>query len=349
MTHPTRSRPAHHKADGGFCNPWPNAAPHGYRDLLRWVVERRRKTRSPNPPPGTFPLATPSFPSQPRAGELSATWIGHSTVLLQLEGVNVLTDPVFSDRASPVQFAGPRRVVPPAVALEALPAIDLVLISHNHYDHLDRASVERLAKRHPNAEWRTPLGLAALVRRWGAPRVRQLDWWEEETLTMRAGSRLRVGCTPSQHFSARGLGDRDRTLWCGWALVGREHRVFFAGDTGYHPEFTNIAERWGPFDIVMLPVGAYEPRWFMGPVHMNPEDAIRAYQDLTAVVPSNGRAPAMLPVHWGTFRLTDEAMEEPPMRTRQRWRVAGLEPEGLWLLAHGETRGMPKKGVRGRS
>ena len=338
VTQSPHARPPHHKAGGGFRNPWPNAAPHGFGDLIRWVRERRRKALPPNPAPGALPLATPSFVSRPRPGELAVTWIGHSTVLLQLDGANILTDPVFSDRASPVAFAGPRRLVPPGVALHALPPIDVVLISHNHYDHLDQRSVERLAALHPHAEWRVPLGLQPLLWRWGAARVRQMDWWEDEILTTGGGARLRLGCTPAQHFSARGLADRERTLWCGWVVSGARHRAFFAGDTGYHPEFERIARHWGPFDLVMLPIGAYEPRWFMQPVHMNPEDAMLSYHDLTAAAPPGGRPPTLLPIHWGTFRLTDEAVDEPTIRTRQRWREAGFNPEGLWLLAHGETR-----------
>jgi L-ascorbate metabolism protein UlaG (beta-lactamase superfamily) len=137
-------------------------------------------------------------------------------------------------------------------------------------------------------------------------------------------------------------------LWCGWAVSGTSHRAFFAGDTGYHPEFEHIARRWGPFDLVMLPIGAYEPRWFMQPVHMNPEDAMLSYHDLAAGAPAGARPPMMLPIHWGTFRLTDEAMEEPPIRTRQRWREAALDPEGLWLLAHGETRRIVERAAANR-
>lgn len=268
----------------------------------------------------------------PRAttGVLTATWVGHATTLLQLGGLNVLTDPMWSTRASPVAWAGPARFVPPAVAFEALPPIDVVLISHNHYDHLDRDTVRRLARRAPEAAWLVPLGLGRLLSRWGVRRVQEADWWD----TARAGEATAT-CVPARHFSARTPWDRARTLWAGWTIAANGWRVYFAGDTAHHPEFGTIAAREGPFDLVLLPIGAYEPRWFMGSVHMNPEDALAAYGDIRAA--HGTPAPPMLPIHWGTFRLTDEAMDEPPARMRAAWESAGLPADALWLLAHGQT------------
>ncbi len=219
--------------------------------------------------------------------------------------------------------------VPAGVALEALPPIDAVLLSHNHYD-LDVPTVRRLAQRHPQARWIVPLGLGEFLRRRGAQPVRELDWWEEA----RVGDVV-FGCTPAQHFSARGLGDRSRTLWCGWSVAAPARRLFFAGDTGYHPEFTRIGERFGPFHAALLPIGAYEPRWFMQPVHMNPEESVGAFRDLT-----RGHSAVMVPMHWGTFRLTDEPLDEPPRRVARAWREAGFPPDDLWLLAPGETRAL---------
>ena len=308
---------------------------HGLGDVVRWMIKRRRITLPPDPSPDAFPVMTPHIAERLPASELAVTWLGHSTVLLQIGGLNVLTDPIWSERASPVGFAGPKRLVPVPIELEALPPIDIVLISHNHYDHLDRRTVKKLARRSADTEWLMPLGLAGLLQKWGAKRVREMDWWAR--MDVRG---VRFGCTPAQHFSARGLGDRSKTLWCGWALASNTQGVYFAGDTALFPEFTAIGERFGPFDLSILPIGAYEPRWFMQRVHMNPEDAIEAYRALSSGARSNvgGGRGAVLPIHWGTFRLTDEAMTEPPERFRQRWAEAGFAAEDLLLLKHGESR-----------
>jgi N-acyl-phosphatidylethanolamine-hydrolysing phospholipase D len=323
-----------HHTGRGFRNPWPDAEARGLRDVLRWSFQRRRQDLAPDPAPGTFPVAQPTFSARAAENELSATWVGHSTVLLQIGAINLLLDPMWSTRASPVSFAGPRRFVAAAVDLEALPPIDVILISHNHYDHLDRSTVRALARRMPAIEWLVPLGLAGLVRRWGATRIRELDWWQEERVATPSGE-VQVAATPAQHFSARGFGDRGRTLWCSWLMKNEHARAFFAGDTAYHPEFGEIARRYAPFDLLMLPIGAYEPRWFMRSVHMNPPEALRAYAELSS---AQDELPALLPIHWGTFRLTDEAMQEPPEWTQRLWKEAGYDPGHLWLLRHGETK-----------
>ena len=329
--------PSHHRPEGGFRNPWPDAAPADAKDMLRWTAERRRNPRVPNPPPGHFPRATPSF-ATPRAApeRITATWVGHSTVLLQVGGINVLTDPMWSKRASPVWFAGPKRLTPPAVDFDALPPIDVVLQSHNHYDHLDTRTVRRIAKRFPDAQWFAPLGLPPKLKKWGVRHVEERDWWQTAEYR-RDGASATIGCTPAQHFSARSLRDRNETLWCGWTIEAGGRRVYFAGDTGLHPEFATIAERFGPFNLVLLPVGAYEPRWFMRRVHMNPEDALAAYRDLRGPY-ADVAAPTMMAIHWGTFRLTDEPADEPPIRIKQRWAEAGLEEKDLWVFKHGQTR-----------
>jgi N-acyl-phosphatidylethanolamine-hydrolysing phospholipase D len=336
-------QPSHHGPDGRFRNPWPNAEPHGVGDLFRWmVVERLTTTRPRDPDPAGFPRATPAF-AAPRApaDALSVTWVGHSTLLLQVGGLNVLTDPVWSERASPLPRLGPRRLVAPGVPFEALPPIDLVLLSHNHYDHLDDRTVRRLAHAHPAAAWMVPLGLASFVRRRGGREVIELDWWQEA----RAGAATVTG-TPAQHFSARGIGDRARTLWCGWVLAAGGRRVYFAGDTALHPEFGAIASRLGPFDAVLLPIGAYAPRWFMRRVHMNAEEAVRAYRELRgAHAEAPARRTVMVATHWGTFKLTDEPLDEPPERARAAWREQGLAAEDLWILAFGETRWVGGRGA----
>lgn len=288
---------------------------------------------APTPARGAFPSVTPDI-AYPRAAprEATATWVGHSTVLLQIGGVNILTDPMWSERAFPVQWAGPRRVMPPAVALDALPPLDLVLLSHSHYDHLDRATVKRLAKRQPNATWIAPLKLGAYLGGLGVRDVVELDWWQR---TEARG--VMITATPARHFSARRPGDRNRTLWCGFALEVAGRRVYFAGDTAYHPEFGAIGERCGPFDLVMMPIGAYDPRWFMHRVHVDPEEAVQAYVDVTSAHPGATR-PLVLGIHWGTFRLTDEPMDQPPHRTRAVWQARGLDEKALWIARFGETR-----------
>ncbi len=326
-------RPPHHGPDGRFRNPWPDSEPRGFKDVMRWMQERRAHSRAPTPVRGSFPTATPVVTRpRARANEHTATWIGHSTILLQAGGLNIITDPVFSARAFPVQWLGPQRVMPPAMAIEALPPLDIVLLSHIHYDHLDKAAVKQLARAHTLATWIVPVGVGAYVRGWGVREIVELDWWQETEVRG-----LRVTGTPARHFSARRIGDRNKSLWCGFALAIGERRAYFAGDTAYHPEFAAIGDRCGPFDFVMMPIGAYDPRWFMHVVHVDPDEAVQAYTDLLA--PHAGAPlPLMLGIHWGTFRLTDEPMDEPPARTRARWRERGLDEAQLWVASFGETR-----------
>jgi len=313
-----------------YSNPWPGSVEHGPTQVLRWALERRRNPRRA----GAAPVPAASAFSTPRAPEraLTATWVGHATALIQLGGLNVLTDPMWSRRASPLSFIGPQRVIPPAVPFDALPPIDLVLISHDHYDHLDRTTVKRLARRNPDARWAAPAGVGRWLRRLGITAVSEHVWWEQEK-----AEDLSVACEPARHFSGRTPWRRNRTLWCGWIVRANGRAVHFAGDTAWHPDFSDVARRLGPFDLTLLPVGAYEPRWFMKAVHMDPDEAVRAYQ---AIADSHGNAagPAMLPIHWGTFRLTDEPMDEPPRRLEAAWAQAGLPADRLWLLRPGETR-----------
>ena len=327
-----------------FTNPWPTRPPPGHNNVVRWALAHRLR-RSPEPPGRAVDIATPNF-AEPRAGpdELTVTWVGHSTVLVQIGGVNVLTDPVWADRASPVWFAGPRRRLPPAVDLRSLPPIDVVLISHDHYDHLDLNTVRRLAIRFPDARWFTPLGVGERVRRAGARVVEEMAWWER-----RAAGTVSVVCTPAQHSSGRGVADRNRSLWSGWSAEtthGVRRAVYFAGDTAYCPAFAEIGTRIGPFDACLLPIGAYEPRWYMRYVHMTPEEAVRAYEDLCR---GDATASTLVPIHWGTFRIADDALDEPPRRLRAAWADAGFPQAALALLAHGETRRWPRRGPEGEN
>jgi L-ascorbate metabolism protein UlaG (beta-lactamase superfamily) len=266
-------------------------------------------------PPGALPLLSPleAWTRQPRSG-FRVTWLGHSTLLLELDGARILTDPVWGERASPMSFAGPKRFHPVPVPLASLPELDAVLVSHDHYDHLCRSTISALARR--RVPFVTALGVGAHLEAYGvAPElITELDWWEE----------TRVGpvgftATPSQHFSGRGLGDRNGTLWASWVLTTDRRRVFFSGDTGLTSEFEEIGRRHGPFDLVMLEVGAFHPSW--SSIHLGPENALKAHAMLGGGT--------LMPVHWGTFNLALHAWDEPAetlLRLAEQQRVRLFTP-----------------------
>ncbi|MEH6578540.1 MAG: MBL fold metallo-hydrolase [Amphritea sp.] len=230
------------------------------------------------------------------------TWVGHSTVLVQYQGINILTDPIFGQRASPVPFAGPKRVTQPAITLEQLPKIDFVLISHNHYDHLDQYTVERIGN---TATWLVPLGYKSWFKGLGVTNVEEFDWWDEKKV---AGAR--VTATPSQHWTARGLYDRYQQLWAAWSVQIGDFKLWFAGDTGYNDkQFKEIGDRLGPFDLAIIPIGGYAPRWFMKDMHVNPTEAIEMHHDV--------KSKLSLGVHWGTFPLTAEPIDEPAEKLKE--------------------------------
>ena len=251
------------------------------------------------------------------------TWIGHATVLVQMDQATFLTDPIWSATASPLSFFGPRRVVPPPLALDALPPIDFVLISHNHHDHLDLPTLRRLAT--AGTRFLAPLRVGNLLRAAGIGPIDELDWWE----TCRIGA-VAVHCVPSQHWSGRGPGDTNATLWAGWAVVGPSRRFYFAGDTGYFSGFAEIGRRLGPFGLAALPIGAYEPAAMMHAVHLNPEQAVQGGLDVGAEI--------MLGIHYGTFDLTDEPFDEPPRRFCAEAARRGLGDARVWTAPIGETR-----------
>jgi N-acyl-phosphatidylethanolamine-hydrolysing phospholipase D len=313
----------HHTPDG-FRNNYPEPPRASF---WKWQWERWQNGLPKTPEGGWhFPVDVPevAFLNANRT-EFTATWIGHATVLMQVGGVNILTDPVFSERASPVAFAGPKRIVPAVPSIDELPHIDIVLISHNHYDHLDVASVERLAKQAGGPpRFYVPLGVKPWFAKLGIV-ADEMDWWDA-----RDDSGLKVTFVPSQHWSARTLWDRDETLSGGFVVEHPRFRFMFTGDTGYSRDFADIQQRFGSFDLALIPIGAYAPRWFMAPQHVDPEQAVQIHRDL--------HARQSLAVHWGTFVLTDEPMDEPPRKLLQALRDANLPVAAFWVLHAGETR-----------
>lgn len=261
------------------------------------------------------------------AGRESVTWLGQAAFLIRVAGKTILTDPYLSEYASPLGALGPRRFAPPGLAVQDLPPIDILIVSHNHYDHLAAATIEAL----PGKDRITalvPLRLGDFFRRRGYADVRELDWHESVTL-----DGVTVTALPAIHFSRRGFSDINRTLWMGAAIATGSSRIYFSGDTGYGPVFHELGARYGPFDVAMVPIGAYLPKSIMATVHANPEQAVQLGLDL--------RAKVLLAHHWGTLALTDEPPFEPPGRFLTAGRAAGLDDERLWLMRIGETRALP--------
>ena len=297
------------------------ATTHGVSDLLRWRAERQ-KTAWPhlaqNPP-------LPSPPTTAEAGTAAITFINHSSFLIRFANAVVLTDPIFSSRCSPLSQIGPKRVRPPGLGLADLPRLDLVLLSHNHYDHMDLPSLREIQRRH-DPQIVTLLGNARILARHGI-KAAELDWWQ--TIVVRG---LNIAATPARHFAARTPFDRNRALWGGFMLQSAvdEGRVFFAGDTGAGPHWDAIRARLGAPDVALLPIGAYEPRWFMAPVHMNPAEAVAAHLALSAR--------RSISMHFGTFQLTDEAIDAPLLALETACQAAGLADGTFLTHEFGESR-----------
>jgi N-acyl-phosphatidylethanolamine-hydrolysing phospholipase D len=303
-----------------FRNNYPHAAKGGY---WRWQWQRLRDGLPQRPEGGyRFEAGKPDLVANP-----AITWVGHATVLLRVGGLSLLTDPHFSERASPMRFAGPKRVVPPVPSLEELPHIDAVVISHNHYDHLDLHTVAKLAEQAGGSpRFFVPLGLKAWFARRGIDDVVELDWWESRELRG-----LKIDFVPVQHWSKRTLTDENQSLWGGWVIRHPELSFFFAGDSGYSPDFSDIRAKFGGFDLAAIPIGAYAPRWFMQIMHLDPAEAVQVHKDVNAR--------RSLAIHWGTFaNLTDESLYEPPLRLAEERKKAGLADDDFFVLRHGETR-----------
>jgi len=270
------------------------SAQHDFKTFLTWVTSRNRGSWQEHIS-DAGPCPRP--PERVGKGRLLVTFVNHSTFLIQADGVNILTDPIWSERASPVSFTGPRRVQAPGVRLEDLPPIDLILISHNHYDHLDLPTLGKLARSH-RPQVVTTLGNSALIKKTGLNDVTELDWWQ--SVAMPGG--MRLTCVPAQHFSGRGMRDGYKTLWGGFVMESAAGPIYFAGDTGYGVHFEDIARRFGPLRCAFLPIGAYKPEWFMWPGHMSPADALKAHGVL--------KARTSIAMHFGTFPLGDDGQHE---------------------------------------
>jgi N-acyl-phosphatidylethanolamine-hydrolysing phospholipase D len=332
---------AHHTPTG-FRNNYAQEVNKSFGDFIRWQWESwgLDKTASSPTPSVTADLALLKTPASP-----TVTWIGHATALVQASGLNVLVDPIFSERASPVQIFGPKRAQPPGVAMADLPDIDAVLISHNHYDHLDRISVAQLDEKAKSVGKTTlfivPLGLKAWFNSIGIDSVVELDWWQHHDL-----NGVEFHLTPVQHWSARSVTDRSATLWGGWAVFGADFQWYYAGDTGYSRDFADTAKHFAPrqtealgggFDLALVPVGAYEPRWFMAQQHVNPMESLRIHQDVGAK--------RSIGLHWGTFSLTDEPLDQPPRDLAIARQALKVKEADFGVLAIGESRKFPKRAV----
>ena len=337
-------RPPHHTPHG-FRNNYVDSVTRSLADLLRWQWNRWR-LHLPPPPQVATPRVAPDVAflrANAAAGASmvpAVTWIGHATTLVQASGLSVLTDPIFSRRASPLSFLGPRRAQRPGVELGELPHVDVVVISHNHYDHLDRASIRALA-RQPGGPplFLVPLGIRPWLRDSSITHAVELDWWESHE-----HRGVQFHFTPAQHWSGRSLTDRNRTLWGAWSVFGPDFQWFFSGDTGYSRDFRDTrerfaarqsAERGGGFDVALIAVGACEPRWFMQPQHVDPAEAVQIHVDLAAK--------RSIGIHWGTFALADEPLDHAIAAVAAARAQAGVAEAGFFLTPLGAICRLPAR------
>jgi L-ascorbate metabolism protein UlaG (beta-lactamase superfamily) len=302
---------------------------------LKWMWQRRLAGLPKPPAEGYAAFAQrsfmrPDFTAEPASAAPRVWWLGHATVLLRIAGLHIITDPHFSLRASPFSFIGPKRYVPAPAAADALPRIDVVLISHNHYDHLDDASIRALLRANPGIVFYAPSGLAPWLRNRGAMHVRELGWWQSHEYKA-----LDIHCVPAQHWSSRYILDRNHTLWCGWVLRAKDFNFYFSGDTGYSPRLAEIASRLGSPDLAALPIGAYAPRWFMGPQHVDPPEAVKLHRELGIR--------HSLAIHWGTFELADDSLDEPDRLLRQALASQDMTEKDFWIIRQGEGRALRQK------
>lgn len=318
--------PPHHTKQG-FQNPYIEKKHHGLFKYLkmRYFSDEVFADYSTN----AYKVPREEQPDLARihnpSSGIQITWIGHATVLIQYKGVNILTDPMFSNRASPVGFAGPQRHHPPAFQINSLPDIDYIVISHSHYDHLDLKSVNQIGS---SAQWCVPLGLKGWFAKAGVDpkHVLEFDWWDKAQFGM-----VTITSTPAQHWSSRGLWDRNKSLWTSWIMQIDDQTIWYSGDTGYNPyQFKEIGKIFTEIDLALVSIGAYEPRWFMKDMHINPDEAVQIHQDI------NSRY--SIGVQWGTFQLTSEPIDDPPLKLKAALEKRKIPSEMFELMKIGETR-----------
>lgn len=303
-----------------FLNPG-NAQAKGLTDVFQWMMQRKQG-------PWTEKKES-AFGEKPEAmitDGMKITFVNHSTFLIQVEGVNIITDPIWSERTSPFSFAGPKRMKQPGIRFEDLPKIDYIILSHNHYDHLDINTVKDLNRIH-KPKIITPLGVKAFLDNNQINTAADLDWWQEMPLS----DSLVIQSVPAQHFSGRGVFDRDATLWCGYVIKNHRGNIYFAGDTGYN-EFTfkEIGKRCSPVSVALIPIGAYKPTWFMSPIHCSPAEAVKIHFDVMAS--------QSIATHFGTFPLADDGEDEPTYELSKALKQSNLSPHKFLMLKEGEGR-----------
>lgn len=298
-----------------FFNP-EGARAKGFEALIKWGLSRKKGSweRNNDIPFGPKPAAQVDL-------GITATFVNHSTYLLQVNGLNILTDPVWSERCGPFGFLGPRRMRPPGIGFEDLPNIDIVLLTHNHYDHLDLSTVLKLKSKY-DPVFIVPLGVDLFLAKKGIKKIKSLDWWEAVSVG------IEIKAVPAQHFSSRGIFDRDKTLWCGYVLTALEKKIYYAGDSGYGLFFKEIGKKEGPFDLSMIPIGAFEPEWFMSPIHISPSEAVRVHKDV--------KSKQTLAMHFGTFALADEGQGAAEEQLLLALQDAGVDQQAFLIPLEGE-------------
>ena len=307
--------------DGIFYNNYIDHKMATFKEFWKWRKESKR------PEPLSFPLVKndPQFLKENRS-QKTLTWIGHASFLIQIDGINIITDPHLTKRASPVVFAGPSRTTPPGLNIEDLPEIDVIVISHNHYDHLDYQTILKIIRKQIKNQplVLVPLKLKKLLESFGARNVKELGWWDTTSF-----NNLNIHAVPVQHWSNRSF-NTNKTLWCGWVFENEDFKSIFVGDTGYSKDFSTIQQKFGPMDLSMIPIGAYAPRWFMKDHHCNVEEAIQIHKDL--------KSKKSIAMHWGTFQLTDEPMDEPVKLLKKLTIENNFLPDEFIAMTHGESK-----------